>query len=105
MFRVIVYLLITVFLITVIRAVVGVVTKAVSEALRGAAPTPTNDPRNVRSNPAASVPLTGELKRDPVCGTYTSASSSLQHTSGGETFYFCSKECSDKFVASKRATA
>jgi YHS domain-containing protein len=46
------------------------------------------------------VPLTGELKKDPACGTYISAATSIQEKVGGETFYFCSKQCRDKYVAS-----
>jgi YHS domain-containing protein len=46
----------------------------------------------------SNVPLTGELKKDPVCGTYTAAATSLQETVGGQTFYFCSAECRDKFA-------
>jgi Cu+-exporting ATPase len=45
-----------------------------------------------------NVPLTGELKKDPVCGTYTAAATSLQETVGGRTFYFCSTSCRDKFA-------
>jgi YHS domain-containing protein len=41
----------------------------------------------------------GELKKDPVCGTYVSAASSIKKTLGGETYYFCSADCRDKFRA------
>lgn len=100
MFRVIVYLLLTVFLITIVRGVIGIITKGIADALRGTSQTP----QNGRSTPVRPVPVTGELKRDPVCGTYTAAASSVQQTRGGETFYFCSPECRDKFIASKPAT-
>jgi YHS domain-containing protein len=39
----------------------------------------------------------GELKKDPVCGTYVSTTASITRTVNGEVFYFCSKECSDKY--------
>jgi YHS domain-containing protein len=39
----------------------------------------------------------GELKKDPVCGTYVSTTASIARTVKGEVFYFCSKECSDKY--------
>jgi YHS domain-containing protein len=45
-------------------------------------------------------PLTGELKKDPSCGTYISAATSIKETVGGQTVHFCSKECRDKHVAS-----
>jgi len=40
----------------------------------------------------------GDLKKDPVCGTYVSTSLALTHTVKGELVYFCSRECRDKFV-------
>ena len=43
------------------------------------------------------VPLGGELKKDPVCGTYVSMATALQEKIKGETVYFCSKECREKY--------
>jgi YHS domain-containing protein len=37
------------------------------------------------------------LKKDPVCGTFVSAATAMQKSKGGETYYFCSAECRDKF--------
>ena len=94
MFRVIFYLLITVFLITVVRGILGIVLKGFGDLVG-----PRNTPQ-ARQNPQQQVPLTGELKKDPACGTYISAATSIKQTVGGETFYFCSKQCRDKYVAS-----
>jgi YHS domain-containing protein len=41
----------------------------------------------------------GELKKDPVCGTYVSTALSVTRTINGELVHFCSKECRDKFRA------
>jgi YHS domain-containing protein len=41
----------------------------------------------------------GELKKDPVCGAYVAASSGLTRRIQGETIYFCSPECRDKYRA------
>jgi YHS domain-containing protein len=101
MFRLIFYLLCTVFLITFVRGVIGVVMKGLSALLNPAQAPP-------RRPAGASVPLTGELKRDPVCGTYIATSTSLKHGDGPETVYFCSAACRDKFLVSaagKRGTA
>ena len=49
--------------------------------------------------PPPSPSAGGELKKDPVCGTYVSTSVGLTRKMKGETVYFCSKECRDKFVA------
>ena len=58
-----------------------------------------------RSNPvpvenapeAPPVQAGGELKKDPVCGTYVSTSASLTRSVRGELVHFCSKECRDKY--------
>lgn len=41
----------------------------------------------------------GELKKDPVCGTFISTQTAFQKAVRGETYYFCSTECRDKFKA------
>jgi YHS domain-containing protein len=95
MFRVIFYLLVMVVAITVLKSIVGIVLKGVSEAMKpGSTPPGASPPR------PNQVPLTGELKKDPVCGTYIAAASSIREKLGGQTFHFCSPECRDKYVAS-----
>jgi YHS domain-containing protein len=39
----------------------------------------------------------GELKKDPVCGTYVSTSGSISRTVNGKVLYFCSAQCRDKY--------
>jgi uncharacterized protein len=43
-----------------------------------------------------------ELKRDPVCGAYIPGSQAIQHRTGGETRYFCSEECKQKFLEQEK---
>ncbi len=38
-----------------------------------------------------------DLVRDPQCGTYVPVSSAVKATIGGETLYFCSEECRDRY--------
>jgi YHS domain-containing protein len=95
MFRAIFYLLLTVVVITVMKSIIGIVLKGVSEAMKPGSTTQGNGAR-----PSQQVPLTGELKKDPVCGTYIAAASSVKEKVGGQTFHFCSQECRDKYVAS-----
>ena len=94
MFRAIFYLLLAVIVISVLRSIVGIVLKGFAQMLNPNAESQAGQAGGNR------VPLTGELKRDPVCGTYVSAASSVKETVGGQTFHFCSKECRDKYVAS-----
>ena len=94
MFRAIFELLMTIVVIFFLRAVMKMIFKGFGEMMHpGAHP---------QDQPSATnrVPLTGELKKDPSCGTYISAATSIKETVGGETFHFCSKECRDKYVAS-----
>jgi len=93
MFRAIFYLLLTVVVISVLKSIVGIVLKGVSEAMKPGSTTP-GTPR-----PSNQVPLTGELKKDPVCGTYIAAASSIKETVAGQTIHFCSAQCRDKYVA------
>ncbi|MGA2882325.1 MAG: YHS domain-containing protein [Bryobacteraceae bacterium] len=95
MFRAIFYLLLTVVVITVLKSIIGIVLRGVSEAMKPGSSAPGAPPRS--SN---QVPLTGELKKDPVCGTYIAAATSIKEKVGGQTFHFCSQECRDKYVAS-----
>jgi len=44
-----------------------------------------------------SVQAGGELKKDPVCGTYVSTATSLTRTVNGQIVHFCSKACSDRY--------
>jgi len=46
---------------------------------------------------APTVQAGGELKKDPVCGTYVSTATSLTRIVKGQPVYFCSEECSRKF--------
>lgn len=41
----------------------------------------------------------GELRKDPVCGTFVPVSSAVKRTVNGETLYFCSTECRDRYPA------
>jgi YHS domain-containing protein len=47
----------------------------------------------------SSITTAGELKKDPVCGTYVSTAGSLTQMVNGGAVYFCSRECRDKYLA------
>lgn len=87
MIRVVLYLLLSVVLISMLRAVIGVLGKLFGNFV--------NPPAPQARRP--SVPSGGELKKDPVCGTFISTSTALQKRVGGEVYYFCSAECRDRF--------
>ncbi len=92
MFRLIAYLILTIFVITLIRNVIGFLMRAFANAIQA------SSRKDSTAFKQTAVPLSGELKKDPVCGTYTAAATSLHETVRGETFYFCSQQCRDKFA-------
>ena len=98
MFRAIFELLLTIFVIFVIRTILSIVLKGFSQAMK---PSATAQPTGAAGGPRSSqIPLAGELKKDPVCGTYIATTTSIKEKVGGQTLHFCSAECRDKYVAS-----
>jgi len=94
MFRAIVYLIGFMLIMSVIRSVLGIVGKAFS----GLSNTSSPQAGGSASRPPSSPPSGGELKKDPVCGTFISTATAFQKFSQGQTYYFCSTECRDKFT-------
>ena len=45
-----------------------------------------------------------EMKQDPVCGTYVPASLAVTTSHKGETIYFCSSACREKFNKTREAS-
>jgi len=90
MFRLVVILLVMIILITLLRGVIGLLAKGLSEVLQ-----PTSPEQRRAQRP--DVPLQGELKRDPVCGTYVSTASSVKKSFRGEVVHFCSESCRDRY--------
>ena len=85
--RLILEALIAVLVISMLRSAIGVIAKAL---FTSAMPPPQPQRR-------PSVPSGGELKKDPVCGTFISTATAIQKKIGSEIYYFCSAECRDKF--------
>ena len=89
MLRALAYLIASVLVISVVRSIIQIVLKGFADLFR-----PAQAPRN---GAPPTVPAGGELKKDPVCGTFIATSTAIQKRAGGETYYFCSTECRDKF--------
>jgi|SRR5580698_7505636 YHS domain-containing protein len=97
LFRGIAELLFAVLIITILRSVIGVVMKIFGNIFGPQAGAST---ANSKPNPPRpAVPSGGELKKDPVCGTFIAADTAVQKRVGGELYYFCSADCRDKFKA------
>jgi hypothetical protein len=87
--RVLLYLVVGVIILSLLRSVLEFIGKAFTSA---SSPSPA-DPRR----PAGQTSQPQTLKKDPVCGTFVSPATAMQKSKGGETYYFCSAECRDKF--------
>jgi YHS domain len=86
--RLILCVIVGVVILTLLRSVL----EAIGKVFSGASSSP--------SSPASGAPrgqAPQSLKKDPVCGTFVSVATAMQKTKGGETYYFCSAECRDKF--------
>jgi YHS domain-containing protein len=81
------FIVLPVLLFLLVRAIL----RSIIEGYRSAL-----GPRTAAGQPAA-VRSEGELKKDPVCGTYVSTAASITRTVNGEILYFCSQECCDKY--------
>ena len=92
MLRGILYLIISLALIAFLRMVMGMIFTAMKEMAGPTAPSPDKGARKPAS-------VSGELKRDPVCGTFVPVSTSFRKTVAGEAFHFCSAACRDKYGA------
>jgi YHS domain-containing protein len=88
MIRAVIFLLILIVAVTLLRAVIGLVARAMSQAI---------EPEKAKPGPAHAAG--GELKRDPVCGTYIAESVSVKKTVGDEVMHFCSASCRDRYRA------
>ena len=56
----------------------------------------TKAPDRAREAPP-KMPDGGELRKDPVCGTYVSVLAGVREKVKGETVYFCSIDCRDRY--------
>ena len=89
MFRGLFRFLALVVFFAVIRYVVVTVARFFTQVMRSDSP-----PANAS---AGATPLRGELKKDPVCGTFVSTGTSVKQMVNGELVHFCSTTCRDKF--------
>jgi YHS domain-containing protein len=84
-------LVVPLLLLFLVRSVL----RGIFQSLRGT----TQRPPQTTERQEPHVPAGGELKKDPVCGTYVSTATSVSRTVNGSLVYFCSKECRDRYKA------
>jgi len=92
MFRAIAYLIASILVLTLVRAVVGAIGRLFSGLTSPPAASPSTGKR-------PDAPVVESLQKDPVCGAFVAPSAAVQKTSGGKIYYFCSAACRDRFGA------
>jgi YHS domain-containing protein len=99
MLRAIILALVTVFILAVFRMIAGALSKGFAEMMdsekrpQPGTPPPPPPPRSANATPSG-----GTLRRDPVCGMFIPESQAHTRTVRGETLYFCSEECRDRYA-------
>jgi len=91
-FRTILELIITILVAMVARAVISSVAKGLGHAASASRQAPREQPQQQQAAPKP----TGELHKDPVCGTYVAESTAFQRRATGTTYYYCSDACRSK---------
>jgi hypothetical protein len=87
-FRALFYLVLAILLISVLRGVVGFIASMFTNATVG--------PQRRDGAPKESIKPEA-LKKDPVCGTFVAPSTAVRKEKDGQTYFFCSTACRDKF--------
>ncbi|MGQ9635511.1 MAG: hypothetical protein ACUVXB_14855 [Bryobacteraceae bacterium] len=95
MIRAVLYLFIAIILITFLRSVIGLIGKAFGGLMADESKSAAAG-RGAKTGAAAPA---GELKRDPVCGTYVPESTSVKQIIEGRVIHFCSEDCRRKYRA------
>lgn len=98
MFRALFELAFTIFIVIIARAILTSVMRGFVNSGRTSSPpsqssSQQSPPRDAQAQPARP---TGELHKDPVCGTYVAESTPFRRQASGGTFYYCSANCKEK---------
>ncbi len=90
MIRGLLYIIVAIFVITIVRAVAGFIGKAVAQLFEpNGEQFASRQPKRPRGG--------AELVQCPSCGIYVSTETKLRKTIDGETRYFCSEGCLNRY--------
>ncbi len=104
MFRYVFELLSALFVFGLIRAIVSAVGRAVANS--GSVPNPAYRGAQAAANPdAPEMREAGELRKDPVCGTFVAMNTPHSTIIDGKTSYFCSRECRDLYKSGRNTNS
>jgi YHS domain-containing protein len=94
MFRNVFRLFLVLVAVLFVRQVIVLIARAFSQSQSQAGGGGTGQPR-----PDRNVASGGELRKDPVCGTFVAVASSIKQDVDGQVVHFCSTACRDKYRA------
>ena len=94
--RALLEVVLTIIAIIVARAILTSLMRGVMNVGRTQSP-----PNSADTQTAQNAHPTGELHKDPVCGTYVAESTPFRRQSAGKTFYYCSGVCRDKHALAR----
>ncbi len=98
MFRAIVEFLFVIIIAMLARALLSSVFKGIGRASSTSFRNRTANPSDMPGSTTHGPQLGGELHKDPVCGTYVAESTPFRSQIAGQTFYFCSSDCREKYA-------
>jgi YHS domain-containing protein len=95
MLRAILELLVTIAVVLMARALFSHLLRSITIASRNAYRQTMDEAERRRetAESARDTRSTGQLHKDPVCGTYVAESTLYRRQVSGDTFYYCSDEC------------
>jgi uncharacterized protein len=90
MFRLFFRFVVLLIIVAIVRYLITAIGRFFSQAV---------NPQTPRVLPNQTPPgaAGGELKQDPVCGTFVPTATSVKKTVNGELVHFCSAACRDRF--------
>jgi hypothetical protein len=93
MLRYIVGIIVSLVVLTFVRAVWGIIQKAVVDEVKSAVGEETPKPeKQAKASPTAET----TLRKCATCGTYKPEAKMVRYGAGAKSVYFCSSECEKK---------
>jgi YHS domain-containing protein len=94
MFRALIEMIVTLVAVYLVRQVLAIFASSFKGGFSSGSPADATGAPPPRPPAAGKL---GELKKDPVCGTFISTETAFQKSVKGETLYFCSMQCRDNY--------
>jgi YHS domain-containing protein len=102
MFRAIIEFLALLAFFAVARAVISAALRLFNTQAGGFGPQEPGPRAMPREQADGTLQSAGELRKDPVCGTFVPVATSLKRMVDGEAVYFCSADCRDRYCVTAK---